>query len=469
MPDDQCILELHRRRLSHVGLRHAARSNNEIGSPLLRAVVSGDGALLLPLVDEGLVAGRGRGPIVIDPVNVAQLSGRVAAVGLSSPSLEPPVPIREEIWRELTSIISFQKLTGLAIAALEAGDLEATTDQRGQLVELHRKQMLHVVRLDRRLLLIADALEDAGVCSVVIKGPAVAYSMYPDPSWRAYGDIDLLVPTRQHARACAVLADLGFSRDLPDPRPGFTERFGYTAVFKERSGTEVDLHRSLFGGAFGLWMQPDALFGHLEEFVVGGRTLRRLDDTGLLLHACMHASLGYRPPLLLPLRDVMQIAAVGDIDWDRLASWARAWRLRAVISHAFDAAARRLGIDLPDEADTFIRSASASPVERRVLAAYTGDRRPFGGIELSTIRAVRGLPSKVAYVRAVCFPSREFMRARVGSSGWRAYWRRWRIPVVWGRVLGERSLGAVSAYPVRLLRLRRGTSQVSTDPGASPR
>ena len=44
----------------------------------------------------------------------------------------------------------------------------------------------------------------------------------------------------------------------------------------------------------------DELFEDVATFRVGGRTLRRLGDTMSLLHACVHASLGARPPLLVP-------------------------------------------------------------------------------------------------------------------------------------------------------------------------
>src|SRR5437879_3101885 len=83
--------------------------------------------------------------------------------------------------------------------------------------------------------------------------------------------------------------ELGFTRPRPEPRPGFSERFGKAATHRGVDGLELDLHRTLVVGPFGLWLEPDELFEHAILFHLWGRELRRLDDTALVLHACLNA------------------------------------------------------------------------------------------------------------------------------------------------------------------------------------
>src|SRR6185295_18812816 len=151
------------------------------------------------------------------------------------------------------------------------------------------------------------ALRDAGIGSVVLKGPAVAHVAYPDPSWRPFGDIDVLVPAGRFDDACDVLAALGYHRSFVDPRTGFAARFGKGAAHVGADGLEVDLHRLLADGPFGFWVDHDVILGATAAFELAGRRLARLDDSAILLHACLHAVLGGRNPTLLQLRDVAQL------------------------------------------------------------------------------------------------------------------------------------------------------------------
>ena len=99
-----------------------------------------------------------------------------------------------------------------------------------------------------------EALEKAGIAHRVLKGHAWAHTVYPDPSWRAFGDVDLLVGTDDSDRAVEVLESTGVRRTLPEVRPGFDRRFGKDATLLSASGREVDLHRLLVAGPYGLWV-----------------------------------------------------------------------------------------------------------------------------------------------------------------------------------------------------------------------
>jgi hypothetical protein len=280
---------------------------------------------------------------------------------------------------------------------------------------------------------------------VVLKGPALAHSVYPDPSWRSFADLDLLVRTEDWRRALGVLAELGCTRRLPEPRPGFDERFGKAATHRTPEGEEIDLHRTLVLGPFGLWIRPEELFGRTAAFEVGGRGLPRLDGAGLLLNACVHAALGQRRPFLQTVRDVAQVAAVAEIDWEALGRWARDWRLGAVLRHAFAQASEALGTPWPVGAREAL-AREPSRREARLLAAYTGRGRDRGGTALATLHAIPGLRSKAAYLRALLLPDRRFVVARSGNGGGRGYVRRWVVALKWaGAVQGRTGRAAARA------------------------
>lgn len=362
---------------------------------------------------------------------------RISRFGLP-PDAAEPLDIPPSEWAFVRGTLAEQRLTGIAMAGVAAAWLRLSPGQTSELLDQHREAMLWDLELERLLIALTGALQSAGIEVVVLKGSALAHCFYPDPSWRSFGDLDLLVRTRDWRRTCELLEQRSFHRDLPEPRSGFDERFGKAASHTHADGVSVDLHRTLVLGPFGLWIDPDELFDRIAWFPLGGRSLRRLDDTTVLLHACLHASLGAWPPLLLPLRDVAQVVARGDVDWDSLAELGGAWRLRPVLSHALRSVVDTLRVDLPKEAGA-IMSLEPSARERKVLEAYTV-RRGRGGTALTVIRCIPGFRARASYMRALLVPDREFLAAR-GARGASppSYLGRWLKPVRW--LTGKRYRG----------------------------
>jgi hypothetical protein len=356
----------------------------------------------------------------------------IAGAGLrGAPAPEPTAPGAEE-WGRLFPRIRWERISGLALASVADGWLDLGGEQLDELLTFHREAMAWALTVERKLVGLADAFDAGGIRFAVLKGASVAHTAYPDPALRSFGDLDLLVRSEDYPRACALLGGLGHARKRPEPRPGFEMRFGKASVHVHPDDRiEVDLHRTLVLGPFGLWLRAEELLERSTTFALGGRAIPRLDDTAMLLNVAMHASLGFRPPRLAPLRDVFEVARNGRVEWGTLAAWASRWRLAAVLQHAFRTASERLGAPLPEEAAWFLRM-PAPRRERRPLLGYVGDRRREGGIATGTIRAIPGIRGKAAYVFALAVPSREFLAARAGSAN-PSYLRRLTKPLGWAR------------------------------------
>ena len=357
---------------------------------------------------------------------VEVVAKRLASVGLpgaGSDALEVP----EADWPRLLAYLARQRITGLAEVEVRAGTLVVTEQQRAELDERHRAAMAMVLLLDHLLGELSSAMAEAGVPTIVLKGPAVASTFYPDRAWRSYGDLDLLVGVADWRGACEALVRRGFRRIIPEPRPGFDERFGKGASFEDARKLQVDLHRTLAMGPFGLWIDPGALLASTTDFPMRGGPLRRLDDPSTLIHACIHAALGRQHARLVPLRDVLQVAWSDRIDWEVFVDRMAAWRLTAPVAHAMRTASATLRVSLPEEVATILRT-PVGAIERRALLAYTTDRKRQGGPELAALWAIPGLRSRAAYLRAMLFPDRRFLEAE-GRSG--TLRRRWMVPVRW--------------------------------------
>jgi hypothetical protein len=326
-------------------------------------------------------------------------------------------------WEALQARIVGQRVTGLAVASADDGWLKLEDDQREELHADHGDAMTWSLYVEQKLFRLAELFDEAGIGCAVLKGASVAHTAYTEPCLRSFGDVDLLVRTSDYERACTLLDANGHVRQRPEPRPHFEVRFGKASVHRDPTdGIEVDLHRTLVLGPFGLWIDPEELLDRAVPFTLGGRRLLRLDDTGMFVNVAMHAALGSETPRLVPLRDVAELAMGAEPDEGLLRDWCNRWHLTSVLRNAARQLRERLGVNIAMLAE--LERLTVSDRDERLLDAYGSGRRT-GGTAISTLAAIPGLREKGVYVWALTVPKREFLRARHASlASYRARWLR---------------------------------------------
>jgi hypothetical protein len=320
-------------------------------------------------------------------------------------------------WMRLLRDVRRLRLSGLLQSAIADEVLAVTDEQRQAANELHLTACVSALTLERALLRLTDTLERAGIDVVVLKGTAAAHLLYPDPTVRMFGDNDLLFRAGQIDRALQVLADVGYDRPRAAPRPDYDRRFGKGATLIGPDGDELDVHRTLLFGSFGLRVDTDELFASTVTFRLGGQELRALGpDTGLL-HACYHAALGDPMPRLGSVRDVAQRFALAQHDPARLQQLVDQWRAAPVVARAVQLCVDHLGVHIDDPVADAARRHVTMPHERRAIASYVGSNRSHAAKVVASLPYLDGVPAKTAFLRANLAPSTSFVRSRGGRPG----------------------------------------------------
>ncbi len=340
------------------------------------------------------------------------LLAAVAAHGLPSRHAFPPAPPAPAEWRAIITGAEQHRLVGHLAGAAAAGDLALTDAQLTELARRDETWQGHALAMERLLIRVADVLELAGVELRVIKGPALAHTVYDDPAHRTFGDIDLVVAPEQLARARqALVQHLGGEAPLPELRPGFDAEFAKDVLVRV-GAAEIDLHRTLAAGPFGLRVAVNRLMDDPVAFEVGGRRLATLGSAATFVHACYNAALGDVPPRLSSLRDVAQVDAALSPDPAAVADLTAAWGAAAVVQHAIASAWSTLEL-APTALSRWAGSLPVPARDRRLLAASTCAGRGYTR-QLASLAAIPGLASRLRYVRAIVAPSPEYLAAR----GW---------------------------------------------------
>ena len=349
-------------------------------------------------------------------MNTARIVERIASLGLPGASTEA-IEIDQLADDAIVAELVKHRVLGLFISGYEDGKIAADETTVDQVIAAHDEVMSQTMRIEIMAIQTSQVLADAGIEHRLLKGAALAHTIATNPSERSFRDVDVLVSSKNISKAVQVLTGAGAQRLQPELRLGYDQRFAKSVTMR-LDDVEIDLHRTLCPGPFGVWMWPDDLFLLKQHVPLGDRRIPTLDRTDHLVHACYHAALGQVDPVLANLRDIALLASDGaDVGYDveRFDGTVSRWKGRAVIRRAVGLVTGQLDGDLPEPLVRYVHE----PVEAAELAAIdpylTDDANGrFAALAPSTLRALP-MSDRAAYALAVGLPDGTRPRDRVSS------------------------------------------------------
>jgi hypothetical protein len=327
-----------------------------------------------------------------------------------------PVVPDAATWGEWTLLAQRERVVPLLYELVDTRPTDLSDEQRDEVHFLQQAVLSHCVQLEHHLIVVAARLAEHDIRCAVLKGVATAHLDYPDPWWREFVDIDLLIDPTDRTRATALLERAGWVQGyaLPKGHEDYTH-----AVTFVHEGMELDLHQRIGHRALGLRVPTRGLLDRAAPFEIAGSELRALDEIDRLIHSALHAvaSRGLNRRLS-SVADVLLATHRRPHLAREVLDRAACWRVRPLVERAVLDAYETAQLQV--HADWAV--AMRSPIghrDRLIERAYLGVvRRPVAE-ELAYLRLLAGWRDRWRYARGYLATDPDYV-AQHGRSGVRA-------------------------------------------------
>src|SRR5260370_39215060 len=170
-----------------------------------------------------------------------------------------------------------------------AGDV-VPPERLRRLYELSKSSIFLNLSFAADLFRVLEIFNAAGIPVVLYKGPVLAAQAYGDPSLRVFSDLDLILPHRDAAHACALLVERGFQSEIPLAAVFSGKVPGQFLFTRQGSRTILELHTERTLRYFPRRLNLEDMLQRLESVPMGGREGLTFSAEDALSLLCVHGS-----------------------------------------------------------------------------------------------------------------------------------------------------------------------------------
>lgn len=324
--------------------------------------------------------------------------------------------LEEQNWEALLEEADRHGVAGVLYFALRGGESNGVPAEILSKLEnrFKRHHLDNWLRNEMSAQLV-QAFTAAQIPVMVLKGAALAATVYEDIGLRPYMDIDLLVREQDAARAQDILSARGALH--ADTAEGFSEIFnGQTAyILDTHPRTRIDLHWQLFIYDYYARRIPDDWWWeHAIPLNLGAAPALTLAPLAQILYLTAHAALHHRNERLIWWYDIARLVEKygATLDWDELVRTAERFGISTAVQTGLVRAVEWFHAPVPPLVPEALggakRDFKTQIVYRLATAPYWEARVLLGGASPT------GARSKLAFWLHHLFPPRTYMYKRYG-------------------------------------------------------
>ena len=218
------------------------------------------------------------------------------------------------------------------------------------------------------------SFSEAGINTMVLKGPALVLLHYGDYGLRPMDDFDILVPTERATDAINLLKEHGFV-PVKEKSPETILPKRHSTPFRNSSQLNLDLHWHIFEDTASGADDSD-FWDAAVPVTVNGVSSCALNPADQMLHAFVHGIKWNAAPPFRWIADAMTIVKTSgnEIDWGRLVEKARKCRFVLPVRDGLVYLQEEFGANVPKD---ILQALHSEPVTNKERILYDVQVRPY--------------------------------------------------------------------------------------------
>ena len=329
----------------------------------------------------------------------------------------PPPPPTATSWDALLAQADAEDLLpALAYAATAAGWTTVPPETRRRLADGVTASRARHLLMTRALTAVLRQCAANDLAVIVLKGPVLAETVYPDPALRPFSDLDLLVRPEDRRRADVALRALGYQPWSDEHSWDFDITFDGATVYESVAGVRIDLHWALLTEARYTWCEREAVsvWDRAVPLTLAGERALGLAPEDLVLHLATHFAVHHSLTGLLRQWDLALVLTHMPIDWSVLLRRARAWRVRSALYFTLLSVSAAFPAVVPRRVLRRLRPLGPRAALLKSLQMCATAERKRRLEHVVTLLLIDRARDAVGSVGCALWPSASWLRARYG-------------------------------------------------------
>ena len=342
---------------------------------------------------------------------------------LQCASPHPDVPILSALlskvsWPALVTLAEAHGVISLLASSVSQLQENLVPPEFAQKIrELHRAQVLSALQMTAELFRLVDQFRNAGLDTVLVKGPTLALRAYGDTGSRQYGDLDFLVRQKDILRATELMISAGYKPEIAVESLSPQKIPGQYPFVRIAAPLLVELHTERTMRYFPRGLPIEEFFARRQLVSVDGHDIPALAIEDELILICIHGAKHLWDRLSLVADVAAFVTRQTSLNWERTFAAARAIGAERMLHTGLLLAGNLLHAALPHNVQAKLQSdRSASQLAAKITTWLPSAGQTHPGLFARALYRVRMRGNVVSGLRLLASP---YLLAHPGRlAGW---------------------------------------------------